>query len=142
MRARAQDALAGAVGDLDADEGAQRAVGGLRAGVEVDAGEAAEARHVVVAAVDRAEAVVADDRVAAGRERSRCVGAVCPAAALRSVAVFATRPAADPQAGVGARDVEEACPVGGADADVFDRSRLRHRKVGCLSHGHRGETRG
>ena len=93
------DAEAGAVGDLEADEGAQGAVSGIRAGVEVEMAQAAEAGHVI----------------GAGRPRREGRRAVDAAAALRPIFVFEAGPAADAQAGVGARNVEEACSEGGAE---------------------------
>ena len=126
LRARANDAEAGAVGDLEADEGAQGAVSGFRAGVEVETAQAAEAGHVV----------------GAGRPRREGRRAIDAAAALRPIFVFEAGPAADAQAGVGARNVEEACSVGGADANVFNRRGLLDGKVGGLSPSHRAQTRG
>ncbi len=107
--------VAGATGGVEAQEGAQRAVAGLGAGVDVEAREAGEAREVTAA---RNVAAVGAD-----------------------VAVFGASAARDAQAGVGARDVEEAGTVGGADADVLDRNRLLHRQVGGLSPAHDGQPR-
>ncbi len=97
---------------IEADEGAQRAVGGLGAGIEVDAQTALVARRVAVAALTRVAGHVA---------------ALEPGAA------------GETQAGVGAGNVEEAGAVGAADADVLDRDRLLDRQVGGMSSTHRRE---
>ena len=65
-----RDAEAGAVGDLEADEGAQGAVSGFRAGVEVETAQAAEAGHVVGAGRPRREGRRAVDAAAALRPNS------------------------------------------------------------------------
>ena len=94
------------------EEGAQGAVFGLGAGVDVQtaAGEKADAVVPAVEGLDR-DALGAD-------------------------------PAADAQAGIGAGDVEEAFPDRRADADVLHRGRLLHGQVGSLRAGGRAETGG
>src|SRR3954469_18870081 len=63
--ARAKIAKAGTTRDLEADEGAQGAVGRLSAGVEVEAAETAEAGLVRVAACGRCKRCAAIDTAAA-----------------------------------------------------------------------------
>ena len=115
LRARRHLALAGAARDLDAEEGAERAVAGLGAGIDVDAGEAAELRGVA--------------------------GAGGVAGPFGHVAGFEAGTAADAQAGIGARDVEEARAVGAADPHVLDRDRLLNGKVGRLCTRNGGQPR-
>ena len=50
--------------------------------------------------------------------------------------------ARDAQAGVRARDVEEAGTIGGADPHVFNRNGLLYGKIRGLCPGNRGETGG
>ena len=81
---------AGVTGHLETHEGAQEAVSGGGAGVELDAATSAEADRVVFAVV------------------------------RLNITELGANTAADAEAGFGAGDVEEACAVGGADANVFD----------------------
>jgi hypothetical protein len=102
---------AGVTVHLHADEGAEQAVSGGGAGVELNAATSAEADRGI-----RAE--------------------------LRlEVLVLSADAASNAKAGFRARDVEEACAVGGADANVFNSSSLLHGKVGSLSSGNSRETR-
>jgi hypothetical protein len=104
--------LAGAAGKVEADERTQGAIGGLRAGVEVQAANRAEARVVL-------------------RELAR-----------RGDVVLEPGEARHAQARLRAWDVEEPDPVGRADTHVLDRRGLPDGKVGGLCPGNRGETRG
>ena len=106
-----REEAAGVPVDLVADVGAQESVRRRRAVVEVDAAADAEAEGVL-------------------RAGQRLDVAGVDAQASR-----------DAQAAVGARHIEEARAVGGADADVLDRRGLLHRKIRGLHPGHRGETR-
>jgi hypothetical protein len=56
--------------------------------------------------------------------------------------ILGADPAADPEAGVAAGDVEEPGAMHRADTNVIDRCRLLHGKIGSLCPGNRGETRG
>ena len=86
--------------EIQLDEGPERAVFGCRSRVESDAGRAVEARRIAIAS-------------------------------LRVIAlIFGTHQAADLQAGVGARDIEEAGAEIVADLHILDRLGLRHREVG------------
>ena len=89
---------ADAAGDLEADEGAEQAVSRCRASVELDTATSAEA-----------DGILRRGRAA----QRRGIGA---------------NTAADAEAGFGAGDVEEACAVGGANANVLDRSSLLRRE--------------
>src|SRR3954471_2734065 len=100
---RAREEVAGAASDLQTDEGAERAIGGLRASIELQAAERTEAR-VVLAELPR-----------------------------RRDVVFEPRTARDAQASVRARDVEEPGAVGRADTNVFHRRSLPHGKVGACA---------
>jgi hypothetical protein len=101
-----------AVAHIHTDEGAQGAVGSVGARVEGDTAHRAEAAHV------RAQ-----------RHRIR-------------VLVRGLGEARDAQAGVGARDVEEAGTIGGADPHVFHGNGLLYGKIRGLCPGNRGETGG
>ena len=102
---------AGVTGHLETHEGAQEAVSGGGAGVELNAATSAEADRVVFAVV------------------------------RLNITELGANTAADAEAGFGAGDVEEACAVGGADANVFNSSSLLRGKVGSLSSGNSRETR-
>ena len=105
-----------AVAGVEAHEGAQGAVAGLGAGIEVDAHPGAVTRGVATL-VELAG-----------------IGGL--------VAALEPRAAGEAQAGVGAGNVEEAGAVGGADADVLDRNRLLDRQVGGVRGADRREGSG
>ena len=117
-RGRSHNGLAAAeedarvAGDLVADEGAQQAVFGRLAEVEVE--------------------------TAAGPE----AGGVEVAPARLHIQIVGSHVAADPQADIRARKEPIACSVGGADANVIDRCGLLHGKIRGLCPGYREKTRG
>jgi hypothetical protein len=59
---------------------------------------------------------------------------------VREVLRLEASATADPKAGVGTRDVEEACAMQGADPNVFNGRRLPNGKVSRLCPGNRAET--
>ena len=86
------------------------------------------------------QAVGADARAGVGRVLDLRAGSAVDVAGADNRIVGA-QTAADANAGVRARDEEEACAVSVADADVFDRSGLADRQVGRLGGGD-GDQRG
>src|SRR5690606_24719698 len=141
---------------LNANVAAQRAVLGLRAGIEVDAGAGpvGEAVRTVVGGTGPARRVVADgsdDVRSAGDNVAVAINSVGGAGNDNASKVVAARRtnlmedvARDREAGLGAGDVEEAGAVDVADADVFDGLGLGDDdRVGRLGAGDgKGRNRG
>ena len=117
--------------DLVLQEGAQRAVGGLSAGIGAETDTGQEAALVAVTTWD-------DDGVGTN-------GATCRAGNRAQDPTVVDEKALDTglsrdlQAGVGARDVEETGAGEVADTDVIDRSGLADRKVCRVGEASRGE---
>lgn len=103
--------VAAVLGVLKAEERAQGAIGGLRAGIEVE--------------------------LTAGAPAGRISGA----AERLEVAILGANAARDAQAGFRARDVEEAGSVRGADTNVLNRRGLPSGKISGLSPSNGSETR-
>ena len=66
------------------------------------------------------------------RQRARNPIVSCAIRRLE-IQILGANMTANAEAGFGARDVEEAGAVGGADPDILDRGSLCHRQVGGLN---------
>ena len=107
-----RDVWAALATEVHAGKGAEQAVFGRLAHVEIETDTSAHAELVEVVPL------------------------------LLKILILGLHVTTDAQAGVGARDEEVACPVGGADPDVIDRRGLPHGKIRSLCPGHRSKTCG
>ena len=130
---------AGAELRRQADEGAYRPEGRLRARVEFDAGRrvvaeefASRDRNISRRSGQRADKA-RESRDAPDRHTRRRVHAIVHRGWLD--AHLHLREAAHPEAGVRPRNIEEARAIGVADTNIFDRRGFAHRQVGRLRKG-------